>query len=257
MTLGQTALFLVCVALASCAQSLSGFAFSLILLGLAGLFELAPLADLANVATVLALANAQVALRRSGKTLDVPAFRDISMGGLVGILAGIVLLDWLGSSVILGLRLLLGLTVIACAIIVLLDVAALRQRSSAASFRLWGALSGVLTGLFSTGGPPLVYHLYRQPMDARTVRDTLVATLAVSSLVRLVIILVTGQFSLNALKMCLLAVPLVFALSWWMERHPPGWSRPAMLKLVCFLLLLTGVGLVVPALLQMSAVLSH
>lgn len=59
MTLWQTALFLLCVALASCAQSLSGFAFALILLGLAGLFELAPLADLANVATVLALVNAR------------------------------------------------------------------------------------------------------------------------------------------------------------------------------------------------------
>ena len=34
MTILQTALFLLCVALASCAQSLSGFAFALILLGL-------------------------------------------------------------------------------------------------------------------------------------------------------------------------------------------------------------------------------
>ena len=252
MTIWQTVLFLLCVALASCAQSLSGFAFALILLGLAGLFELAPLADLANVATVLALVNAQVALRRSGKTLDVPAFRNLSMGGLVGIVGGIVLLDWLGSSVILGLRLLLGLTVVACAIIVLLDAAALRQRSSAASFRLWGAASGLLTGLFSAGGPPLVYHLYRQPMEPRTVRDTLVATLAASSLVRLLVVLFSGQFSLNALKMCLLALPVVFALSWWLERHPPGWSRPAMLKLICFLLLLTGAGLIVPALLQIA-----
>lgn len=252
MTIWQTALFLLCVALASCAQSLSGFAFALILLGLAGLLELAPLADLANVATVLSLANAQVALRRSGKTLDVPAFRDMSMGGLIGILAGVLLLDWLGSSVILGLRLLLGLTVVVCAIIVLLDTAALRERSSAATFRLWGALSGLLTGLFSAGGPPLVYHLYRQPMEQRTVRDTLVATLAAGSLARLLIVLLSGQFSLNALKLCLLAVPLVFALSWWLERHPSGWSRAAMLKLICFLLLLTGGGLIVPALLQIA-----
>lgn len=248
MTAWQVALFLLCVALATCAQNLSGFAFALILLGLAGLLELAPLADLANVATVLALANALVALRRSGRTLDLPAFRDTTLGSAVGILAGVLLVGWLSAHVTQVLRVLLGLTVLVCAIVVLLQAATLRERSSAASFRVWGLISGLLTGLFSTGGPPLVYHLYRQPMQLRTVRDTLVATLAASSLIRLAMVLGTGQFSANALKLCLLAAPLVFGLSWWLERHPPGWSRQVVLRLVCALLLLTGIGLIVPAL---------
>ncbi|GAB3474837.1 TSUP family transporter [Polaromonas eurypsychrophila] len=250
MTLLQIALFLLCVALATCAQSLTGFAFALILLGLAGLLELAPLADLANVATVLGLANALVALRGPGRTLDVPAFRDITLGGVVGIFLGVVLLSWLSSSVTLVLHVMLGLTVIACALVVLMETAALRERSSAPMFRLWGAVSGLLTGLFATGGPPLVYHFYRQPMALKTVRDTLVATLAASSLLRLLMVLPTGQFSGNALKLSLLAAPLVFGLSWWLERHPPGWSRAAVLRLVCALLLLTGAGLIVPAVLQ-------
>jgi uncharacterized protein len=251
MTLLQAALFLLCVALATCAQSLSGFAFALVLLGLAGLLELAPLADLANVATVLALANALVALRGAHRQLDVRAFRDITLGGIAGILLGVVLLGWLSVNVTLALRLLLGLTVIACAVVVLMETAALRERSSAGSFRLWGAVSGLLTGLFATGGPPLVYHFYRQPLALKTVRDTLVATLAASSLLRLAMVIPAGQFSVNALKLSLLAAPLVFGLSWWLERHPPGWSRTAVLRLVCALLLLTGIGLAVPALLAM------
>lgn len=252
MTLTQTALFLLCVALAVCAQSLSGFAFALILLGLAGLLELAPLADLANVATVLALANALVALYGSRRQLDVPAFRDITLGGAAGILIGVFLLGWLSSHVTLVLRVLLGLTVIACAVVVLLETAVRRERSSPNTFRLWGAVSGLLTGLFATGGPPLVYHFYRQPMALKTVRDTLVATLAASSLLRLLIVLPSGQFSAHAFKLCLLAAPLVFGLTWWLERHPPGWSRTAVLRLVCALLLLTGMGLIMPALLQMA-----
>lgn len=255
MTPLQTALFLLCVALATGAQNLSGFAFALILLGLAGVLQLAPLADLANVATVLALANAVVALRRSGRTLDTPAFRDIAFGTVPGILAGVVLLGWLGTNVTLVLRLLLGITVVVCAAVVLRQTAALRERSSAASFRLWGVLSGLLTGLFATGGPPLVYQLYRQPMGLKTIRDTLVASLAISALMRLVLVLVSGQFSGNALKMCLLAAPLVFSLTWWLERHPPGWSRQAVLKLVCLLLLLTGIGLIVPSTLQLTKTL--
>jgi hypothetical protein len=130
MTAWQTALFLLCVALATCAQNLTGFAFALILLGLAGLFELAPLAEPANVATVLALANGLVALRRSGRTLDVPAFRDIALGSATGILAGVLLVGWLSANVTLALRVLLGLTVIACATVVLLQAAAVRPRQN-------------------------------------------------------------------------------------------------------------------------------
>ncbi len=195
--------------------------------------------------------NALVALRGSRGHLDVAAFRDLSLGGAAGILLGVLLLGWLSVHVTLALRVLLGLTVIACAVIVLRQSAALHERSSAGSFRRWGAASGLLTGLFATGGPPLVYHIYRQPMALRTVRDTLVATLAASSLLRLVVAIPAGQFSINALKLSLLAAPLVFGLSWWLERHPPGWSRQVVLRLVCALLLLTGVGLLLPALLQM------
>ena len=36
---------------------------------------------------------------------------------------------------------------------------------------------GLLGGLFSAGGPPLVYHFYRQPMAMEALRATLVAAL--------------------------------------------------------------------------------
>jgi hypothetical protein len=247
MTGWQIALFLLCAALATCAQTLTGFAFALVLLGLAGMFHLAPLPDLANVATVLALANAAMALRGSARTLDFAAFRDIAIGSALGVATGLLLLDWLSANTVIALRLLLGLTVIACAVVVLLEAAALRTRSGAHVFRGYGLLSGVLGGLFAAGGPPLVYHLYRQPLPLRTIRDTLMATLAASSLFRLLVVVPTGQFSANAGRLCLLAAPVVFGLSWWLERHPPGWARPRILKLVCALLLFTGAGLALPA----------
>ncbi|MES2978771.1 MAG: TSUP family transporter [Pseudomonadota bacterium] len=251
MTALQTVLFLLCVVVATCAQNLSGFAFALIMLSLAGLLDLAPLSDLVNVATVLALINGVIALRASSKTMDGPAFRNLTLGSVAGIAAGVLLLGWLSVNVALLLRLLLGITVGACAIVVLRKTAAVHVRSSVNAFRAWGLLSGLLTGLFATGGPPLVYHLYRQPMALKTVRDTLLATLAASASMRLVIVLVAGHFSLNSLKMCLMATPLVLVLSWWLEKNPPGWSRPAVLKLVCALLLLTSAGLVLPSLTAM------
>lgn len=253
MTGWQIAGFLLCVAIATCAQRLTGFALALILLGLTSLFNLAPLPDVANVATVLALANAAIVLRGTHKKLDWAVLRPTAVGSVFGVAAGVVLLGWLNANVTMVLRLLLGLVVIGCAIVVLLQAKPLARRSSNASFHAFGLLSGLLGGLFSASGPPLVYQFYRQPMDLDALRDTLIAALATSSLLRLLMVLPSGQFSAHSLTLSLLALPLTMAITWWFQRHPPGWSRAAVLKLVCALLLVTGAGLVGPALQAIAA----
>jgi hypothetical protein len=248
MTGWQVAGFLLCVVIATCAQSITGFALALILLGLTGLFELAPLADVANVATVVSLFAAAISLRGTRKSLDVPILRSTVVGSLFGVAVGVGLLYWLSANVVMALRLLLGLVVIGCAVVVLVRTEPLAMRSSDASFGGYGFLSGVLGGLFSASGPPLVYHYYRQPLSLDAVRDTLVASLAAGGLIRLVMVVASGQFSLRSLWLCATAVPLAMAITWWMKRRPPPWDRAVVLKIVCVLLVVTGIGLVGPAL---------
>jgi uncharacterized membrane protein YfcA len=247
MTGWQFAAFLLCVALASSLQNITGFALALILLGLTGLFNLAPLPDVANVATVLSLANAAIQLRGTRKSLQWAVWRDTVSGSVFGTAAGVALLAWLSANVVMVLRLLLGVVVIACAVIVLLRRQAVTQPSSRASFGGYGFLSGLLGGLFSASGPPLVYHFYRQPWDLDSLRDTLVATLSFGSLLRLAMVVPTGHFSLRALGLSAAAVPLVMGITWWLRRRPPGWRRETVLKIVSGLLMVTGVGLIGPA----------
>lgn len=240
--------FLVCVALATCAQSITGFALVLVLLGLTGVFNLASLPDAANVATVMGLANAAVALRGKRQGLDWAVLRPTAIGTAVGVAAGVALLAWLSANVVVVLRLLLGIVVIACAVMVLRKAQPLPARSGAPSFYVAGLLSGVLGGLFSAGGPPLVWQFYRQPMSLEAVRDTLVALFAMGSVLRLAMVVPTGQFTLHALLLTVLAVPVVMLVTWWLKHHPPPWQREAVLKIVCALLVFTGIGLVAPAL---------
>ncbi|HEX7889995.1 MAG TPA: TSUP family transporter [Ramlibacter sp.] len=248
LTAWQAAGFLVCVAIATAAQSITGFALALILLGLTGLFELAPLPDVANVATVLSLASAAVALRAGAvRSLDRKMVQATVSGSVFGVGSGVILLAWLSANVLMVLRLLLGIVIVACAVIVLVRTKPLAQRSSNASFHGFGFLSGLLGGLFSASGPPLVYQFYRQPLSIEQVRDTLVATLAAGSLIRLAMVVPSGQFSVRALGLAVAAVPLAIGVTWWMKRHPPAWDRKAVLKIVCVLLVITGVGLVGPA----------
>lgn len=244
----QVAGFLLCVAIATWAQSITGFALALILLGLTSLLHLAPLSDVANVATVMSLASAAIALRGTRRSLDRGMWRSTVTGSVFGIAAGVALMAWLQANVVMLLRLLLGVVVIACAVVVLVRTRPLEQSSSRLSFGAFGFLSGVLGGLFSASGPPLVYQFYRQPLTLDEVRDTLVATLATGSLIRLGMVLPAGQFTLHSLVLSALSLPVALGLTWWMRRHPPAWRRETVLRVVCALLVVTGVGLIVPAL---------
>jgi uncharacterized membrane protein YfcA len=243
----QVAGFLACLAVATFAQSITGFALALILLGLTGLFNLAPLADVANVATVTALFTSAIHLRGARKGLDWPMMRSTIMGSVIGVAVGVALLAWLSANVVMVLRLLLGVVIVACAIIVLVRAEPLPQRSSNASFQGFGFLSGVLGGLFSASGPPLVYQFYRQPLALGALRDTLMASLAFGGVMRVIMVAGSGQFSLRSLGLCAIAVPFASTLTWWIKRHPPGWDRAVVLKIVCVLLTITGIGLIGPA----------
>jgi len=247
MTTTQAVLFTLFVIAATFAQALTGFAFVLVLLGLAALFDLAPLTDLTNVATTLSIMAAMAPLRWSRRQLDAPAYRDALAGAAVGVIAGVLLLLWLSANVVTVLRGLLGLTVVTCAVAMLRPTNMLTARSPSVAFRIYGALSGLLGGLFSAGGPPLVYQFYRQPMPVDALRATLLAALTSISVVRLLGVIATGQFSLFSLQLSAFAAPVAFGASWLLQRYPPRWPRETVLKLVCILLLATGIGLVASA----------
>jgi uncharacterized membrane protein YfcA len=247
MTLAQHALFLLCVALACYVQNLTGFAFGLVLLGLAGLLSLASMTDVANVVSVLALLNALMLFRTSPPVFERRVMLPTLGTSLLGVVAGVLLLNWLSDNVVAALSLLLGVTIAGCALILVQDAAVRAQRSPGWTFAATGLLSGLLGGLFSTAGPPLVYHFYRQPMALPVIRDALVGVFAVNGVLRLAMMVAGGRFSVSALWLCVEAAPLVLLMTRWMARRPPPLQPRTVRRVVCVLLLLVSAGLVVPA----------
>lgn len=243
MEIWQHAGFLACVALATFAQNATGFAFGLLLLGLTGMLGLAPMETVANVSSILTLANALVMVR---KWPGLPRRLVLLVLGcsLAGVFGGVQLLALLGSHARDLLEVILGSTIILCSFMLVLQSQARQQLSGGFAFAFFASISGVMGGLFSSAGPPLVYQLYRQPLALQVIRDTLIVVFAVNALMRLGVVLATDRFEWQAGYLALEALPVVFGLTWWMRRHPLRIS-PRSLRLAVFgLLLLAGASLI-------------
>ena len=141
---------MACVGLATYAQNLTGFAFSLILLGLVSVFDIASVNDAANAATVLSLINAWTYFRARPGPVPWQLMKPALNGSTVGVIVGLMLLVWLSGSAVSWLRGLLGVSILICAVLLLLQGKPLPAVSGRTSFALIGGLSGVLGGLFST-----------------------------------------------------------------------------------------------------------
>lgn len=243
----SVAAFAACVALATFAQNLTGFAFGLILLGLTASLHVASVADAANAAMVLTLVNAWVSFRSQRLAPPWRLMRPTLLGSTVGVAAGVALLGWLSGNAVAWLRGLLGLSIATCAGLLLLQAGTRQRPSTPAAFAGVGLLSGLLGGLFSSSGPPLVYQMYREPLDRDLVRQALLLVFAFNSLVRLCLVVPSGQFSAHALLLAACAVPVVYGVTRLQIRYPTH-LRPATLKaLVAGLLLAAGASLLVSA----------
>ncbi|MCY0386235.1 TSUP family transporter [Robbsia sp. Bb-Pol-6] len=241
------ALFLVVTAAATLTQTLTGFAFGLVFLALMASFHLAPLPAAANVVNVMVLANAALLVRRRPQ-LPAGVALPIYGSSLVGVALGVALLGWISGGAVTVLRLLLGIAVLVCS---LLLVVARRRRetvSGRASFAFYGGLSGVMGGLFASAGPPMVFQMYRQPLAAGTIRETLVLLFAVNAVLRLVLIVSQGRFDAASALLSIEALPVVLGLTWACQRHPPRLSPTAVKRVVFVLLSGAGLSLVLPAL---------
>ena len=249
--LGPHAAFLAFVAVAVGAQALTGFALALILLGLIGATDLMPLTDAVNATTVLGLCTAWLFLYRTRALRIERVLVPMMVTTAVGIIAGAVLLVWLAGTAYQALRLLLGISIVACALSLWRTARPLPSVSSPAVYALTGALSGLMSGLFSAGGPPLVYLLYRQPMPLAKIREALMVIFGLGTALRLLVVVPAGHFSLLSLQLAVEALPVVFLVTSYVARHPAPLSPRLLKGVVCALLIGTGLSMGISALLAL------
>jgi uncharacterized membrane protein YfcA len=174
--------------LAAFAQGFLGFGFGIIAMGVLSLIG-DPLhaAGVVNIAGLLQTTWLVIVLRRG--VLWKVALR-IVPGAAAGIVVGLLTLSQLSTPMLLRI---LGLTILAFSMWNLS-----RWRPSSDPSPAWdtpvGFVSGGFTGLFNTGGPPIIAHIYRRPDPPETLIGTVQVIFLFSALTRL-----PGAFSLGML----------------------------------------------------------
>lgn len=243
----DTLWILLCIGLASYVQNLTGFAFALVFLALVGVFDLLPIAEAANAVTVITLTQTVIYFREYPLTPEWRVVKPVIAPSLIGVLLGLGLLVWLSSSALYLLKIALGFAVMGSAALLVMRFQTKTQMDSPASFAVTGLFSGLMGGLFSTAGPPLVYKFYRQPLSQPVVRQALLVMFGINQLVRLIAVLIAGQFTLTSLVFAVMALPLQFLVTRGNRRHPLKLSSVAISRLSAALLFIAGCGLIATA----------
>lgn len=254
MGLGPLVVFVGFAAVAAYVQTLTGFAFGLVMMGAVALVGLLPLPDAAAMVGMLTLVNATQMLVQGGWRDVAPReLRLILVASLPSLLVGYALLEWLADTRADLLKIGLGLVIMLSSLQLAVRPAGLEKRSSDASFVGFGVISGLMSGLFATGGPPLVYHLFRQPLSHARIRETLVTAFGVAQAVRLVVVVASGNMPSMSPVALVLAIPTVMLMTYAARRWPPSLSQQAMRRIVFVLLFLSGLSLALPAALHLVA----
>lgn len=241
-------IFWAIAALAAWVQTLTGFALGLILMGATGALGLMPVPQAAAITSLLVLVNAVLVLSRGWRDIDRPALRLILLGAVPALIAGFFLLGWLAGMALGLLQLLLGLVIAGSAAQLAARPKLRETRSSPVTFFLSGLIGGLMGGLFATTGPPVIWHLYRQPMPLAAVRVTLVATFFLTQLLRTSLVIGSGGITLPLLISAAGAAPAVILGTWAVRRFPPPVQPSTIRKAALVLLFLSGASLIVSSL---------
>lgn len=238
-------LFLIIAGFSGYFQTVTGFGLGMIVMGLTGALAIAPVASVAVVVSLMTLANCAMALPRRMHQVYWSFSGATILGMLPAIIGGVLLLNYLSDNNIAAVRVLLGVVILYAGVNLLIKKKLQNKVNHHGVFSVFGAIAGFLAGLFGVGGPPLIYHYYRQPMDPARIRMTLILLFAASSSVRTLFVIAQGDMTLDILQLAAWAFPLVAVGTVLGRYYPPNWSAQTMRRVVFGVLIIIGLRLIV------------
>ena len=236
--------FLGLVALGSYIQTVSGFAIALIIAGGATALGLAPVTFTANVISFIALANIATAVHNKYSHINLKIVLYASVGVLPMSGAGLMILNHLSSNWVDLLETLLGIFILGSGALLMIHPHPLNKISANYAHLIAGGLGGLFSGIFGIGGPPLVVHIYRQPLTFPVIRITLLVILGIMPIIRIGFESYNGNITESVLELSLYSAPVSILTTLFARRFPPPVSDMMMRRFAFSLLCVLGLSLI-------------
>lgn len=236
----NTIVFLAIVMLGAVVQTITGFAMGLMIMAGVAVFAIADIGFAAAVVSFISLVNALVALRRGHRHVEWHFVKWMLAGLIPCIAVGLGLLYLLSEHYYQLLRMLLGAVIVLAGVLLMIAPAPFEKPSGGLPVACCGALGGVLAGLYSAGGAPLAYFMYRQPLAIDAIRFSLLAVFGFTTLSRSVLVGVSGQLTWDILWISGISIPLVVITTLVTTRFVPLIPDRMVRILVFVVLMLAG-----------------
>lgn len=201
---------------ASVLRGFTGFGFGLAAVPLLSLAM--PPARVVPFVVVLQAIVGVAGVRGAWRLCDWRAIVGLTPGLIIGVPAGLLILTELGPNTV---RLTIGV-VIALSVVMLGRGARLPPHPSRSLSMGVGLVSGVISGLASMGGPPIVVYLLALGHGAAVVRATSIIYFMLSSLTSLTGMSIRGLLDQEVLLWSVASAPVLFGGSWvgtWAFHH--------------------------------------
>jgi uncharacterized protein len=201
---------------ASVLRGFTGFGFGLSAVPLLTLAL--PPTKVVPFVTVLQVLVGLVGLREAWRLTDWRAVLGLAPGLVLGVPVGVLVLTAVPAN---GVRLVIGL-LIAASVVVLGCRVQLPPRPSRAVTVAAGLVSGVMNGLGSMGGPPVIVYLMALSREAAVVRASSIVYFLFSAVVTTIPMAVRGLVDRQVLLWSAASIPVLLVGSWlgaWVFQH--------------------------------------
>ena len=198
---------------------------------------------------MLGIVQAITFFMRRGRTARIDsALTPAVLMSMLGTLAGIALLSYLAMNAYQMLRIILGISIVVGSYLLWRTASPLPRTSGVGCFAITGLVSGVLGGMFSAPGPPVVYVVYRQPWSIERMQESLIFMFGLGSALRLVVMLAWDQFNMQSAIFAMEAIPVALIVTAYSAKRPPPVSQAKLKSVVSVFLVLSGLAMVISSL---------
>lgn len=222
-------------------QSLIGFGLSMLVMGGNAAFHALPVATAATLVSLLTLGNTAIAMHGLWRQLPTRQLLAATLGLLPALALGMVLLNAMQTTAALWLQALLGLAIAhgGWSSRPQPHLHGTERAASSLGFGAAGAISGLMGGMFSVPGPPLIVLSLRQPWPLARMRAFLLVCFGLLYVLRAAMDVAQGAMTREVLWLGAASLPLLAAGSWLGRRHAPRVNpgRVALVVAACLILL--------------------